>query len=113
MRRRLRILPRRYSSGPTRTSGYCATVRPAYGAGALSLRGAHLPGNLWPARRGAWHQASAVVVAAAALSGSMVRASPPAWLYEGAAVAAVLYALLFALGATAYRTLWVDLRELP
>jgi hypothetical protein len=56
----------------------------------------------------AWHQASAVVAATAALSGSLLRAVPPAWLYEGAAVAAVLYALLFALGAAAYRTLWAD-----
>jgi hypothetical protein len=57
----------------------------------------------------AWRQASAVVAAAAALSGSMVRAIPPAWLYDGAAVAIVLYALLFALGAAAYRTFWADL----
>jgi hypothetical protein len=49
------------------------------------------------------------VAAAAALSGSMVRAIPPAWLYDGAAVAIVLYALLFALGAAAYRTFWADL----
>jgi hypothetical protein len=57
----------------------------------------------------AWHQASAVLAATAALSASVVQAIPPAWLYEGAAVAALLYALLFALGAAAYRTLWADL----
>jgi hypothetical protein len=57
----------------------------------------------------AWRQVSAVVAAAAALSVSMVRAIPPAWRYEGAAIAIVLYALLFALGAAAYRTLWADL----
>jgi hypothetical protein len=38
---------------------------------------------------------------------SLVRAVPPTWLYEGAAVGAVLYALLFGLGAAAYRTLYL------
>lgn len=46
----------------------------------------------------AWRQASAVLAAAATLSASIARALPPAWLYEGAAVAIVLYAVLFALG---------------
>jgi hypothetical protein len=56
----------------------------------------------------AWRQVSAVVATTAALSASMVRAIPPAWFYGGASVAIVLYALLFALGAAAYRTLWAD-----
>jgi hypothetical protein len=40
---------------------------------------------------------------------ALVRAIPPLWLYEGVAMVAVLYAMLFALGAAAYRTLWVEL----
>jgi hypothetical protein len=57
----------------------------------------------------AWRQTSAVVAGASALLNSMVRTIPTAWLYDAAAVTAVLYALLFALGAAAYRTLWADL----
>ncbi|HEY2417429.1 MAG TPA: hypothetical protein VGH84_05875 [Steroidobacteraceae bacterium] len=57
----------------------------------------------------AWRQTSAVVAGASALLISMVRTIPTAWLYDAAAVTAVLYALLFALGAAAYRTLWADL----
>jgi len=49
----------------------------------------------------------AFVGTAAELSGSLVRAIPAVWLYDGIAVAAVLYTLLFALGATAYRTLYL------
>jgi len=94
--------------------GYARTL---FFAICVALNGMVFAGGAWivagAGSMPAWHQASAVAAAAAALSGSMVRAIPPAWFYEGAAVAAVLYALLFALGATAYRTLWVDLRELP
>ena len=44
---------------------------------------------------------------AAELYGSLMRAIPAAWLYDGISAAAVLYVLLFALGATAYRTLYL------
>jgi hypothetical protein len=50
-----------------------------------------------------------IVAGAGSLSASLVRAIPPIWLYEGVAVAMLLYAMLFALGAAAYRTLWADL----
>lgn len=40
--------------------------------------------------------------------GSLARAIPSIWLYEGLAVAAMLYGFLFALGAAAYRTLYLD-----
>jgi hypothetical protein len=40
--------------------------------------------------------------------GSLARAIPSIWLYEGLAAAALLYGLLFALGAAAYRTLYLD-----
>lgn len=59
----------------------------------------------------AWQQASTRVATVASLSDSMLRAIPLAWLYEAAAIAVTLYAVLFALGAAAYRTLWADLRE--
>ena len=45
--------------------------------------------------------------AARALDASLVRAIPLYWLYGAAAAAALLYAALFALGATAYRTLYL------
>lgn len=37
----------------------------------------------------------------------MVRAIPPEWLYVGIGLGAVLYALMFGLGAFAYRTLYL------
>jgi hypothetical protein len=45
---------------------------------------------------------------AAETLGSLARAIPTIWLYEGLAAAALLYGLLFALGAAAYRTLYLD-----
>jgi hypothetical protein len=52
-------------------------------------------------------QFSEFAVTTAGLFASLVRAIPAAWLYEGMAAATVLYVLLFALGATAYRTLYL------
>jgi hypothetical protein len=49
-----------------------------------------------------------VVAGIGFLAASLARAIPPLWLYEGLMVATLLYALLFALGAAAYRTLWAE-----
>lgn len=48
------------------------------------------------------------LITAADAMGSLVRALPSIWLYEALAAAALLYGLLFALGAAAYRTLYLD-----
>ncbi len=38
----------------------------------------------------------------------LARIAPPPWLYQGIAVCAVLYAVLFGLGAVLYRTLYLQ-----
>ncbi len=40
--------------------------------------------------------------------GSLAHSIPSIWLYEGLAIAALLYGFLIALGAAAYRTLYLD-----
>jgi len=55
-----------------------------------------------------WHLHLAFVGASLEALSSLVRGIPAAWLYEGAALAAALYALLFAIGATAYRALYLE-----
>jgi hypothetical protein len=50
-------------------------------------------------------QTLAVMGAAGDLSASLARALPPAWVYDGLALSAVLYAALFGLAIAAYRTL--------
>jgi hypothetical protein len=42
------------------------------------------------------------------LGSTVLHAIPPHWLYAGLALAAMLYIALFALGATAYRTLYMN-----
>jgi len=54
-----------------------------------------------------WRQLSAVAGAGTDAVASLVYALPTAWLYESLGLAAVLYAVLFALGAAAYRTLYL------
>jgi hypothetical protein len=38
----------------------------------------------------------------------LARISPPVWIYQGIAVCAVLYAVLFGLGAAVYRMLYLE-----
>jgi hypothetical protein len=45
---------------------------------------------------------------AAEALGSLLRVVPSMWIYEALAAAALLYALLFTLGAAAYRTLYLE-----
>ena len=42
------------------------------------------------------------------LAALLARTAPPLWLYDGIAVCGVLYAILFGLGAAAYRTLYLQ-----
>jgi hypothetical protein len=50
----------------------------------------------------------AVITSARELAALLLRAIPPIWLYGGIAAAAMLYAVLFGLGAAAYRTLYLQ-----
>jgi hypothetical protein len=49
-----------------------------------------------------------LLVAAGNLAASLSHAAPPVWLYDTIAVLALLYALLFGLGAAVYRTLYLQ-----
>jgi hypothetical protein len=55
----------------------------------------------------AWMQPALIVMASAGgLAVLLVRVIPPLWLYGGLAVGAMLYVILFGLGAAAYRMLY-------
>jgi hypothetical protein len=49
-----------------------------------------------------------IMVSAGNLAALLARISPPHWVYGGIAVCAVLYAVLFGLGAAVYRTLYLQ-----
>jgi hypothetical protein len=54
-----------------------------------------------------WLQPALVVMASAGgLAALLVRLIPPLWIYGGLAVGAMLYVMLFGLGAAAYRMLY-------
>jgi hypothetical protein len=53
------------------------------------------------------HQAGVLVGSAANLAALFARTVPPAWLYAGIGVCAVLYAVLFGLGAAVYHMLYL------
>jgi hypothetical protein len=54
-----------------------------------------------------WLQPALVVMASAGgLAALLVRLIPPLWIYGGLAVGAMLYVVLFGLGAAAYRMLY-------
>ena len=53
------------------------------------------------------HQAGVLVGSAANLAALFTRTVPPAWIYAGIAVCAVLYAVLFGLGAAVYHMLYL------
>ena len=56
-----------------------------------------------------WVQVGTRVAAAIESAGYfLLHTIPPTWLYAGAALALVSYALLFGLGTVAYRTLYVE-----
>src|ERR1700722_3819384 len=79
--------------------------------GALTIvGGARIVVNLGPALRPApeLDRALALLSASKNLIATLVGTIPPMWIYEGLALAAILYAALFALGAAAYRTLYLE-----
>ena len=77
----------------------------AFLEGAVAVAGVHSlhDSRLLPLT---WARDVGVLAAAAGnLLALLARTSPPSWVYEGIAVCAALYALLFGLGAAVYRTL--------
>jgi hypothetical protein len=70
-----------------------ARLRSLLDSGALSLSWAH--------------QVGVLVGSAGNLAAMFTRTVPPAWFYGGIAVCAVLYAVLFGLGAAVYHTLYL------
>ena len=69
------------------------------------VRSLHDSGALSPS----WvHEAAVLVATTGSLFAALVRAVPPAWAYAGIAAGAMLYAMLFGLGAAMYRTLYLQ-----
>jgi hypothetical protein len=77
-----------------------ALIRLAFVGGATAVAGVR---SLSWAREIGGLAASAVNLVAL-----LARIQPPAWFYEGAAVCALLYAVLFGLGAAVYRALYLQ-----
>jgi hypothetical protein len=75
-------------------------IRLAFLAGATTVAGV---------RSLSWaREVGAITVSAADLAALLARTEPPTWAYEGIAVCAVLYAVLFGLAAAVYRTLYLQ-----
>lgn len=80
-------------------------IRLAFLEGAAAVAGVHSlhDSGVLPL---SWARDVGVLAATAGnLVALLARTSPPSWVYEGIAVCAALYALLFGLGAAVYRTL--------
>jgi hypothetical protein len=75
-------------------------IRLAFLAGATAVAGV---------RSLSWaREAGTITASAANFAALLAHTVPPAWAYEGVAVCAVLYAVLFGLGAAVYRTLYLQ-----
>jgi hypothetical protein len=79
-------------------------------SGLTIVGGAQIVATLGPAVRpaGELDRALALLSTSKDLIATLVGTIPPMWIYEGLTLAAVLYAALFALGAAAYRTLYLE-----
>lgn len=71
-------------------------------AGLRSLLESGIPALSWA------RQIGMLMVSAGNLITLLARTVPATWLYQGIAVCAVLYAVLFGLGAAVYRTLYLQ-----
>lgn len=81
--------------------GVCASL-----GGLTVLAGARMA---WTVRPGhALERLSTIAGAAGDALSALAHAIPLAWIYEACVFAAVLYVVLFALGAAAYRTLYLE-----
>ena len=76
-----------------------ALIRLAFLGGATAVAG--VQSLSWTRELGA------MTASAANLAASLAHTVPPTWAYEGIAVCAALYAVLFGLGAAVYRTLYL------
>jgi hypothetical protein len=78
--------------------------------GLTIVGGARIVVNLGPALRPAHELDRAVALLSTSkdLIATLVGTIPTMWIYEGLALAAILYAALFALGAAAYSTLYLE-----
>jgi hypothetical protein len=85
-----------------------ALIRLVLLEGAIAVAGVrslHESGRLSPS----WaHDAGVLAAAAGNLITLLARTVPPAWAYAGIAAGAMLYAVLFGLGAAVYRTLYLQ-----
>jgi hypothetical protein len=76
-----------------------ALIRLAFLGGATAVAGV---------RSLSWaRELGAMTASAANLAAMLAHTVPPTWAYEGIAVCAALYAVLFGLGAAVYRTLYL------
>jgi hypothetical protein len=83
-------------------------IRLAFLEGAVAVAGVHSlhESGVLPL---SWVRDVGVLAAAAgSLVALLARTAPPPWVYEGIAVCAVLYAVLFGLSAAVYRTLFLQ-----
>jgi hypothetical protein len=83
-------------------------IRLAFLEGAVAVAGVHSlhESGVLPLP---WVRDVGVLAAAAGnLAALLARTAPPSWVYEGIAVCAVLYAVLFGLSAAVYRTLFLQ-----
>jgi hypothetical protein len=72
----------------------------AFIGGAAAVAGVN--SLFWPRR------IALVMVSAGNLAAPLAHIVPPQWLYDGVAIGAVLYAMLFGLGAALYRALYLQ-----
>jgi len=78
----------------------CVLVTLAFLGGATAVAGV---------RSLSWaREIEALMASAGTLAALLARTAPPAWAYEAIAVCAVLYVVLFGLGAAVYRTLYLQ-----
>src|SRR5580658_10852079 len=83
-------------------------IRLAFLEGAVAVAGVHSlhESGVLPL---SWVRDVAVLAAAAGnLIALLARTAPPSWVYEGIAICAVLYAVLFGVSAAVYRTLFLQ-----
>jgi len=78
----------------------CVLITLAFSGGATAVAGV---------RSLSWAREIGVLMASAGnLAALLARTAPPAWAYQAVAVCALLYAVLFGLGAAVYRALYLQ-----
>jgi hypothetical protein len=85
-----------------------ALIRLAFLGGTTAAAGVHTLQESGALSLSWARQAAVLMGSASNLAASLAHAVPPAWLYGGVAVGALLYAFLFGLGAAVYRTLYLQ-----